>query len=241
MSWNVTNSKGKIAEPGLNPDYLKRNSYYIQLLNILYKSISSGNETVKDIWTKLRQYKKDYMGKERKYIHGKYYDVSNVCQMLRSVIINQLGIHVTNTPIHNNITEDLLKEGLDMFLYVNYCPEKEALIKFFFYEDLFMNYKAPEIIQTFMGITSQKKEHNNFDKQIYNELDNIFKFDFWKIQIALSSKMKMMKQLNETHFGNVKNNLQNCLTDSKCGEIEYLLSSLGSVQFSKLDSLKKNI
>ena len=140
--------------------------------------LQQNHDDIDNIWIIIKQVRKNYLSHNDdlecpKWEHKiAYNDIKTNIDYVEA----HLRAKSTDYDSHENITEDILQIGAEMFTYLNFCPPKKLLQ---FYKELLLQRSTKDLI---LAMTNIMKTRRNAEKSSAT-----------KIWSKISQKLKYLK------------------------------------------------
>ena len=139
--------------------------------------------------------------------------------------------------LQEDLTEAAWISGFEMFCYIDYCPKTsmQTWTMSSFYAKTLALAPARRILETLTTIINQKaSDEVDFSPELslYNKLNAEMTFKSGIAVMGLSSKQKILSDLDSPFFVQFKDPLKICLETGSCDEVEELVTSLSSTDYS---------
>ena len=234
LAWYFEDATGTKVEIVGEKGYVEKvsNVQFVRLANILYTSISYNEMTVGEMFENVKDYKEEWMEKEKhEYIPKCITD--DVIDNYLSSLENKLNMKEIN---QSQITDSLLKSAAEMFIYLTYCPSSDTFNKQIYYADLFATASPRSIVEAVLNMnkvdSSQKGKKQVLPKSVVEKLDTTLKLKIGILDTAFSTKSGLLSKVNDVQFGRLRKDLQDCLQEENCKEVENHIQSLGHLQLN---------
>ena len=124
-----------------------------------------------------------------------------------------------------------------MYLYLAICPDMDTFNTQTYYQDFFTNASPRTIVETIMNVNKldalNQPWPTSFIEMCIEKFDTILKLEIGILDIAVSTKTGLLSKVDNIRFGRFRKNLQNCLHENECLDIENYLQSLGYLQYNQ--------
>ena len=170
--------------------------------------LQQNHDDIGNLWIIIKQVRKSYLiGYDDPKCQKDNQIAKNDIQKNIDNVAKNLAISSMDYDFHENITEDILQAGAEMFTYLNFCPPKK-LIKF--YKEILIQGSTKVII---LAMTNIMKTRKNAEKstatEIWSKIENNMKF--LKYKKINSITLRQMNHLTE---------FANCINQSCSEELE---------------------
>ena len=245
----------------MGSDGLFFNGHYVMMVNILYEAMTQQDISIQDIWKIVRDIKLQWINgitteddwksdvcRDDEIITDPYRMLFTIDQ---NVSIEPIYTDTTSfdaaglwlKPLYkDNVTDEQLKEGFKILLYLIYCPDENTIELQTFWADLFQNYPERVIIQVLANIIKKNPKYKLITSRdldnLYEHINKVFNLEMGKIEAALSDKSGLLEVLDHVQLANIKDEVKRCLNLKECQQIEEIIISLGN--HSYLKSLAKH-
>ena len=151
--------------------------------------------------------------------------------------IDQEKVSNSESRLHqNDLTEAAWISGFEMLCYIAYCPKTSMqtwTMSSFFAKSLALA-PAREILEKLTTIINRKaSDEVDFSPELslYNKLNAEMAFKSGLAVLGLSSKQKILGDLDSPFFVPFQDPLKICLDTGSCGEVEELVTSLSNADY----------
>ena len=132
-------------------------------------------------------------------------------------------------------SDEDIRTGYKLFHAVVYCPPARVIKLFRFVNQLLSRESSRTIIQTFVNLfqTGNKMDFAMFSlaKQFYHVLASTLNLQYGNVLLATSSKAQLQAAIrnDQPFFVNNSDQVEKCLKESQCDELQNKLQTLGIV------------
>ena len=132
-------------------------------------------------------------------------------------------------------SDEDIRTGYKLFHAVVYCPPARVIKLFRFVDQLLSRESSRTIIQTFVNLfqTGNKTDFAilSLAKQFYHVLASTLDLQYGNVLLATSSKAQLQAAIrnDQPFFVNNSDQLEKCLKESQCDELQNKLQTLGIV------------
>lgn len=138
--------------------------------------------------------------------------------------------------MYKETTDEDIELGFEAYAAQVFCPSEETQQMFLFVDNLIKTQSPRTLIKATVNTIESEKVKENANRkrigQFYESLDEIFKFKFGKLLLAITSTsgLKRMREKEVPYFSSYEKKLDKCLEKDKCNKIERIVDDLDKLE-----------